>query len=134
MSENHKEPKKEVIKHSAAIQIQNNITLLQRRAWNVLLYHAYHELPSEEVHQIAVRELADILDYESHNEEYLKEALRGLVSCLVEWNILSKDGKEQWGVANLLAQAVIENGMCSYAYAPEIRKRLHNPSMYPALI
>ena len=133
MSEDHKETRKEVIKHSAAIQIQNNITLLQRRAWNVLLYHAYHELPSEEVHQIAVRKLADILDYESHNEEYLKEALRGLVSCLVEWNILSKDGKEQWGVANLLAQAVIENGMCSYAYAPEIRKRLHNPSMYARL-
>ena len=30
-------PKREVIKHSAAIQIENNITLLQRRAWNVLL-------------------------------------------------------------------------------------------------
>jgi hypothetical protein len=133
MSEDQRETRKEVIKHSAAIQIQNNITLLQRRAWNVLLYHAYHELPSEEVHKITVRELADILDYESHNEEYLKEALRGLVRCLVEWNILSKDGKEQWGVANLLAQAVIENGMCSYAYAPEIRKRLHNPSMYARL-
>ena len=33
--------KTEVIKHSAAIQIQNNITLLQRRAWNVLLANAY---------------------------------------------------------------------------------------------
>ena len=38
--------KTEVIKHSAAIQIQNNITLLQRRAWNVLLANAYDELPS----------------------------------------------------------------------------------------
>jgi hypothetical protein len=32
--------RKEVIKHSAAVQIQNNITLLQRRAWNVLLANA----------------------------------------------------------------------------------------------
>ena len=33
--------KLEVIKHSAAVHIQNNITLLQRRGWNVLLAHAY---------------------------------------------------------------------------------------------
>jgi len=41
MSEAPQKPRQEVIKHSAAIQIENNITLLQRRAWNVLLYHAY---------------------------------------------------------------------------------------------
>ena len=48
--------RKEVIKHSAAVQIQNNITLLQRRAWNVLLANAYDELPTEEEHRIAVRD------------------------------------------------------------------------------
>jgi hypothetical protein len=52
--------RKEVIKHSAAVQIQNNITLLQRRAWNVLLANAYDELPTEEEHRIAVRELVDL--------------------------------------------------------------------------
>ena len=34
----------EVIKASPAIQIQSRITLLQRRAWNVLLANAYDEL------------------------------------------------------------------------------------------
>ncbi len=29
-----RDAKQEVIKHSAAIQIENNLTLLQRRAWN----------------------------------------------------------------------------------------------------
>jgi hypothetical protein len=133
MSESKSEPRREVIKHSAAIQIESNITLLQRRAWNVLLYKAYNELPTEEVHQITLRELARILEYDSHDEEYLKEALRALVSCRVEWNILKKDGKTKWGIATLLAQAQIEDGICSYAYAPEIRKRLHNPAMYARL-
>jgi len=41
--------KRDVIKHSAAIQIQNNVTLLQRRAWNVLLANAYDELPIQGV-------------------------------------------------------------------------------------
>jgi hypothetical protein len=43
-----REPKKEVIKHSAAIQISSHITLLQRRMWNVLLANAYDELSTEE--------------------------------------------------------------------------------------
>ena len=49
----------EVVKHSAAIQIQNNITLLQRRAWNVLLANAYDELPTQETHQVKVAELME---------------------------------------------------------------------------
>ena len=133
MSKPKQEPKREVIKHSASIQIENNITLLQRRAWNVLLYNAYDELPVKEMHCIPVKELARMLEYTSHNEEYLKEALRALVSCRVEWNVLDKDGKWEWGVAALLAQVKIREGVCSYAYAPDIRERLHNPKMYARL-
>ena len=36
---------KEVIKASPAIQIQNRITHLQRRAWNVLLANALQRTP-----------------------------------------------------------------------------------------
>jgi len=95
--------KKEVIKHSAAIQIQNNITLLQRRAWNVLLANAYDELPTAEEHRIDVQDLMQSLEFYSKNDKYLKEALRALVTCSVEWNLLNKDGKTQWGISALLA-------------------------------
>ena len=40
MSKPKEEPKRDVIKSSAAIHIHNNITLLQRRVWNVLLFNA----------------------------------------------------------------------------------------------
>lgn len=133
MEESGQEQKKEVIKHSAAIQIQNGITLLQRRAWNVLLYNAYNELPIAEAHCISVLDLAHILEYDSHNHEYLKEALRALVTCGVEWNLLGKDGAEAWGVTTLLAHAEIEGGVCSYSYSLPLRQRLHNPSMYARL-
>src|SRR5688500_14271245 len=82
--------RKEVIKHSAAVQIQNNITLLQRRAWNVLLANAYDELPTEEEHRISIRDLVKVLEYGGHNDAYLKEALEALVSCKVKWNILDR--------------------------------------------
>ena len=133
MGESQTESIKEVIKHSAAIQISGNTTLLQRRAWNVLLYYAYDELPTQEIHYISVIELARILEYASHDQEYLKEALRALQGFQIEWNILGKDGSSKWGVTSLLAHAEIENGICSYSYSPPLRQHLYNPAMYARL-
>ena len=123
----------EVIKASPAIQIQGKMTHLQRRAWNVLLANAYNELPTAEIHSVSVAELSAKLGFDSKNEEYLKEALRALRNCEVQWNILGKDKKQEWGVAGLLAEAKIKNGICSYAFAPTLRHKLHNPRIYSKL-
>jgi len=48
MARPKKKEENEVIKASAAIQIEGKITLLQRRAWNVLLARAYDELPAKD--------------------------------------------------------------------------------------
>jgi hypothetical protein len=109
------------------------MTLLQRRAWNVLLAHAYDGLSDEEEHSIRVRHLMQALEFHSKNEDYLKEALEALVGCTVQWNVLNKDDEYVWGVTTLLAQAKIERGICTYAYSPEMRRRLYNPSMYARL-
>ena len=68
----------EVIKASPAIQIQNRITHLQRRAWNVLLANAYNELPDKEIHTVSVAELAAKLGFDSHNHDHLKVTLKSL--------------------------------------------------------
>ena len=81
----------EVIKASPAIQIQSKISLLQRRAWNVLLANAYNELPTAEIHRVSVVELAAKLGYNSNDLDYLKETLEALGSCQVKWNLLGKD-------------------------------------------
>ena len=123
----------EVIKASPAIQIQSKISLLQRRAWNVLLANAYNELPDKDIHSVSMVELAAKLGFDSGNQEYLKELLRSLRSCEVEWNLLNKDNKQVWGVASLLASAEIENGICTYGFAPHLRLKLHNPRIYAKL-
>ena len=123
----------EVIKASPAIQIQSKISLLQRRAWNVLLANAYNELQTAEVHRVSVVELAAKLGYDSNDLDYLKETLEALGACQVKWNLLNKDDKEKWGFANLLASAEIENGICTYAFAPHLRWQLYNPRIYAKL-
>ena len=123
----------EVIKASPAIQIQSKITYLQRRAWNVLLANAYNELPNTDIYSVSVVELARKLGFNSHNEDYLKETLEALVDCTVEWNILGKDNKQEWGVASLLASVKIKDGICTYGFAPHLRLQLHNPRIYTKL-
>ena len=68
----------EVVKASPAIQIQSNISLLQRRAWNVLLANAYNELPNKEIHSISVGELAAKLGFIANiHEDYLESGVKG---------------------------------------------------------
>ena len=123
----------ELIKASPAIQVQSKMTLLQRRAWNVLLANAYDELPNTDIYRVSVAELAAKLGFNSKNENYLKEILEALVDCKVKWNILGKDKEEEWGVAVLLASANIKDGICTYGFAPHFRLKLHNPRIYAKL-
>ena len=125
----------EVIKASPAIQIQSKISLLQRRAWNVLLANAYNQLPNKEIHSISVGELAAKLGFKDiySNQHYLKEVLKSIVDCKVEWNVLGKDKKEDWGVASLLAEVRIRDGICFYQFPHTLRLKLHNPRIYAKL-
>ena len=95
MSKPKEEPKRDVIKSSAAIHIHNSITLLQRRVWNVLLFNAYNELEKKEEHQIALKDLSTLVGYDSHDMDYLKEAAEAMVRCTVQWDILDKDGSPE---------------------------------------
>ena len=123
----------EVIKASPAIQIQSKISLLQRRAWNVLLANAYNELPDKDIHSVSMIELSAKLGFGDGNQEYLKEVLRSLRSCEVEWNILGKDKVQEWGIAGLLAEVRIKEGICFYQFPYTLRLKLHNPRVYAKL-
>jgi len=122
--------RRELIKHSSAIQITNRINLLERRTWNVLMSRAYDDLPVKEEHTIRLAELMRALSLSSKNYDRLKEILETLATTAVKWNVLGKDNQDEWGVTTLLAQAKIKRGLCTYAYSPEMRRRLHNPRIY----
>lgn len=91
---------------------------------------AYDDLPNQEEHTIRLGELMRALSISSKNYGRLKEILETLATTAVRWNVLGKDNQEEWGVTTLLAQAKIKRGLCTYAYSPEMRRRLHNPRIY----
>ena len=62
-----------------------------------------------------------------------KTGLKIEVFLRVEWNLLNKDNKKEWGFAVLLASADIKDGICTYGFAPHLRLKLYNPRMYTRL-
>ena len=81
-------------KHVGAIHIRGKLSLLQRKVSNVLLLNAYEGLREKEMHSIRIKELAEVIGFDSKNIEALKEALRGLTDIKIEWNILDQEGRE----------------------------------------
>lgn len=122
-----------VIKHSAAVSISNEVTLVQRKSWNLLLANAYNDLPNESVKQFSIplTVLAEKLEYSVKNITYLKDNIRALANVKVEYDILGKSGEhEEWGIEHILVSPKIINGLLYYEFPWSLRKKLYNPLVY----
>jgi hypothetical protein len=117
-----------VIKASGAISIENKISLVQRQLWNILLSHAFDELPMQTRHEVPLRLIFAEKGFDLKEYGELKEHLTALVETTVKWNIHEKD-KRIWGVSTLLASAEIneQTGMLEYSYSDHIREKLTVP-------
>lgn len=113
------------------VHISNSISFLQRKLVNVLLFNAYKDLLTREVHTITSKELLTMLDLDYNNLGFLKDAFRALMNVKIEWSILDeKAQREKWEISTILSQAGIDGNICSYAYSPLVRDKLYNPQVY----
>ena len=122
-------------KHSAVIQMENRVTGVQRKLWNLLLHHAREALKRQEtaVFEIPLGELRRWVGMEATDKVKLKNALRALTKVQVEFNVLRKDG-EHWGVFVLLPSVEIKpDGLVRYELTERVRKVLLRPRMYALL-
>lgn len=126
-----KETKKELKKHAATIHCSNTLSLLQRKITNALLYHAYKELMLKDEHEITVKQLCRLIGYQGNNHAAIKEALKGLISTIIEWNLIDDEtGAENWTASSIIASVSLEGPLCYYAYSPRMKQLLHSPSMF----
>jgi hypothetical protein len=121
----------EIKKHAATIHCSNTLSLLQRKISNALLYHAYKELMSKEEHEINVKQLCNLISYSGNNHAAIKDALKGLLSTVIEWNLVNDTtGQEDWTASSILASVSLQGPLCYYAYSPRMKQLLHSPSMF----
>jgi hypothetical protein len=125
------ESKRELKKHAATIHCSNSLSLLQRKVSNALLYHAYKELMVKEEHEITVKQLCRLIGYQGNNHSVIKDALKELISTVIEWNVVNDvTGSENWSASSILASVCLEGPLCYYAYSPRMKQLLHSPSMF----
>ncbi|MHB1948661.1 MAG: replication initiation protein [Gammaproteobacteria bacterium] len=121
----------ELKKHAATIHCSNTLSLLQRKITNALLYHAYKELMLKEEHEITVKQLCNLISYNGNNHAVIKDALKGLLSTVIEWNVVNDTtGSEDWTASSMLASVSLQGPLCFYAYSPRMKQLLHSPTMF----
>jgi len=122
-------------KHSAVIQMSNVVTGVQRKAWNVLLYHAREALRQGfegDTFEVSLAEVRRWTGIEATDNVKLKKALLDLMSVKVEVNLLGKD-TEEWEAFVLLPWVAIRQGVIQFGLAPRLRQVLVHPRMYAPL-
>lgn len=122
----------ELKKHVNAIHCSNNLTLVQRKLFNALLFNAYPELPHKQKFTIKGKDLCFLIGYNSKDTQKLKSALFGLITTAIEWNVIDcATGKEnKWKASSILAAAELSAGICTYEYSQLMKELLFQPEIY----
>lgn len=128
--------KMELKKHVAVIHSSNKLSLLQRKIANALLFNAYPNLQYQDEHVIHIAKLCEIIGYDSNDHKTIKCSLVGLLSTVLQWNLvdgdrLDKDGA--WNASSIIADAGINGAICTYSYSNKMRKLLYRPNLYGRL-
>lgn len=120
--------KKSVLKASATIAISGELTLAEKRLYNVLLAHAYDRIHTETVHRMLLSDVINALDRTQHRHDEIKVALEALTTTKVRYNIFGKDKRDVWGVTTPLAGAEIDaTGELRYEFPALIKPFLTQP-------
>ena len=125
---------KKTVDALAIVPTRDRLTVLARKVYNVMLYHAQHQGAEQPVFRARLRDVIQSLEFNSNNTEVLKEHLRQMVTTKVEWQSPSTGEGARWGVSALIAHAQIYRDagevMLEWSYAPNIKAALLDPERY----
>ncbi|MCW5584386.1 MAG: replication initiation protein, partial [Gammaproteobacteria bacterium] len=127
-------------KHVGLIHCENKLTLIQRKICNILLFNALDKINDQDIFEIPIRKLCSLIGYNSNDSKQIKEAVKTLISTIMEWNLLedSKFLNEEdypedaitWNASALLAGVSIKNGIIRYSYSPQMKSVLSSLDIY----
>jgi plasmid replication initiation protein len=127
-------------KHVGLIHCENKLTLIQRKICNILLFNALDRINDQDIHEIPIRQLCNLVGYNSNDTKLIKESIKSLISIVLEWNLLedskflNEDNYSEdaitWNASSLLAGASIKSGVIQYSYSPQIKSVLSSLDIY----
>ena len=112
---------------SSAIHIKNDISLIQKKLWFELVYHAFPDMGDRKKYSISLSRLREVLGWSAStsSDNRLKESLRGLGQNVIEWNIFGKDRKRVWECFSMLSGCQIpeKSGICLFEFSSFLEDR-----------
>ena len=115
----------------------SKITVLARKAYNVLLHIAQEQGIEQDVFRAPLQRILRGVDFNSNAREIIKQHLRAMVSTTVEWQSPTAGEGEAWNVAGLLAHAKVykQGGQnwVEWSFAPNIKHELLEPQRFARL-
>lgn len=122
-------------KYAGAVHIGADLTLYQRRAFNVLLFWAMPGMPKTTRHEIDLDDLAWGMGMEraSQRMQRLVENLDKMMEARVVWNLLDESGDlEEWESATLLPYVKVSRRerKVTYEFTRAFQERVYNPSEF----
>lgn len=118
---------------------RGKLTLLSRRIYNALLYHAQKQGVDKPLYKISLNELIGDARFNSNNTELLKSHLRDMQATTIEWST-SSSGAKKWVSSQLIGTVTIDDPgrgqacTISWNYPDEIRERLVKPNQYTKIL
>lgn len=121
-------------KHVATIHCSNKLSLLERKISNALLFHAFPQLQDELIHEITMEQLKRLLGANTRNHKALKDALKTLISTVIEWNLMGDAVPEMelegWNASTILSSVSVKRGVIRYQYSELIKTLIVDPAIY----
>lgn len=114
-----------------AIHVCTQAGLVKQKLINALIYHAYPNLPTEEIHRVSLSKISEEIGFDSKNTAFLENELEGLIDITIKWDQLRTGKKSDiWRMSSFLAEAEIKKGVVSYSFPPLLRKAFYNPEIF----
>jgi plasmid replication initiation protein len=135
---------KTIRKHVTIIHAYSLMSVLQRKIFNVLLYEAikgnnrvnHQSSVAVECH-IPFSMLSKAVKFNSNNTQYLKEAIDGLASLKIEWNLLKDKSPTDISFLNLRvlhgAPTFYQDNTLNFSFHKVMLDLVDNPSIYGTL-
>lgn len=131
------DPLKKPVNTLAIVPQSHKITVLGRKAYNVMLSIAQNQGIEKECYRAALTEIVSGIDYSSNDTDLIKKHLRAMASTVVEWHSPTTGEGASWTVCTLISHANLtkKGGQVwvEWAYAQPLKQELLEPSVFAKL-
>lgn len=131
------DPLKKPVNTLAIVPQSHKITVLGRKAYNVMLSIAQNQGIEKATYRAALSEIVSGLDYGSNDLDMIKRHLRAMASTVVEWHSPTTGEGASWTVCTLISHAhMTKTGgqiWVDWGYAPPLKQELLEPTVFAKL-